>query len=767
MSQTEFFQTLHSATTLADAENALITFLGQNPTNQWVPVGNRDNNRGTIDSSSDPGRSLIERLTNGIDAVLEDEFIQHNGIPDCRSPKEAATAWLNVPAIGLSDMTTTERRTLAQRVTVKLLNGEGRSSRVVEVRDYGTGLTAEEMPRTILSLNESNKMQKHHLAGAYGQGGSSTFASSALVMIASRAENEGKTSFTVVRYEDLPANLFKIGRYVYLTLEGSVLEADIPEEQFGKGTLAKHFGYDLTNYPSPLGPNSLYGLMNTTLFDPVLPIWLDASDVHQYRRVIKGSRNALNGAVDDGDENARGPQLSHNVRMFYTTLGEFGRIGIEYWVLERPSNSNKKPSAAYVNPAKPIILTVNGQNQDEFTQLLIRKSAELPYLTQRLICHVDCNNLTPQAKRQLFVSNRETGRQGVVRDLIQQEIIKVLKSDDELARLNAEARDHGREEQDEQAMKRIQSEVAKLLSIQGVNAIIGNAGQVAGEIGGSGRPTHPPRPRPIPHSIELADPPTYIKILWDEDKPIAFYPEQRRYVRIETDAISSYHQADGNNSRLNVIITGNGVRFRGTTPLNGGRMRVIAEADADAALQSEGAVRVELSRPGLPTLSDERTFEIVEAPPAKPSATNVTFPPFEIIAVEGPNDERWNDLGWPDNINDIASWATMEEGILRIYYSSVFPKFAAQFVALERRDTSLGESFRKRYEIWLIVHSLLYHQDQQAKAEESEVSESASDQEREDKTEREERIRIAMLSSLFAARELQHPEAQFLDVEGV
>ena len=36
--------------------------------------------------------------------------------------------------------------------------------------------------------------------------------------------------------------------------------------------------------------------------------------------------------------------------------------------------------------------------------------------------------------------------------------------------------------------------------------------------------------------------------------------------------------------------------------------------------------------------------------------------------------------------------------------------------------------------------------------------------EREDKVEREERVRIAMLSALFAARELQHPEAQFFDV---
>jgi hypothetical protein len=85
----------------------------------------------------------------------------------------------------------------------------------------------------------------------------------------------------------------------YLTFDGGVLEADPSVDVFPRGTQIKHFGYDLTSYSSPLGPNSLYGLLNQTLFDPILPVWLD-SRIHNYRRVIKGSRNALNGAVDAG-----------------------------------------------------------------------------------------------------------------------------------------------------------------------------------------------------------------------------------------------------------------------------------------------------------------------------------------------------------------------------------------------------------------------------------------------------------------------------------
>jgi hypothetical protein len=77
--------------------------------------------------------------------------------------------------------------------------------------------------------------------------------------------------------------------------------ADLGINEFPQGTEVRHFGYDLNNFGSPLGPNSLYGSMNTNLFDPVMPVWFD-NRVHNYRRVIKGSRNALCGAVDDGDE---------------------------------------------------------------------------------------------------------------------------------------------------------------------------------------------------------------------------------------------------------------------------------------------------------------------------------------------------------------------------------------------------------------------------------------------------------------------------------
>jgi len=754
----ELFHALEAADSVAKVEAALEAFEGAHgDAVRWVPVGGRESNRGIIEVSGDPGRSLVERLTNGIDAILEAEYERHRGTPDCRSPKEAAAAWLNVPEGGLSQLTPAQRRSLAQRIVIRLLPGEGRELRIVQVEDRGIGLTPEQMPLTILSLNESNKIRKHYVAGLYGQGGSSTFASSRYTMIVTRYDEHPRVGFTIIRFLDLPPEQFRTGHYVYLTLNGRVLELDLPPGQFEQGTLVRHYGYDLSGYPSPVGPNSMYGLLNQVLFDPIVPVWFD-NHVHDYRRVIKGSRNALNGAVDEGDESRRGPSLDHHMPFFYVNLGDLGRIGIEYWVLERPTRSNKRPSAAFVNPSRPIVLTIHGQDHAELPSALIKKQAELPYLTQRLIVHIDCNSLTPMAKRALFVSTREDARRGMTYELIEGELIRVLRSDDDLIRLNNEARQAGMQEQDEAALQQARREVARLLRLHGVSAEEPVGQETTREGEHPERPTHPRRTRPQPQPVDLHEPPTYIRILWAPEDEITFYAQQRRYIRIETDANSTYYDPDNPvASRINVIVTGEAVTLRGSTPLQGGRLRLILEGTASPRVGEAGAIRVELMRLGLPSLADERTVRIVETPPARPASRRVSLPPFDWRAVEGPDDQRWTELGWPEEPGLVASTAQKEgDGKLWIYYSTVFPKYANQMVAFERRDPALARSFTERYKVWLAVHSLLLYQSQQ-EAEAARGARPELDPDVADQREREERCRVATLSAVFAAREIQIP----------
>lgn len=743
----KLFDQMIAAEKLSEVRVALDDFKN-NPSVSEVPFGGRANNRGAVEVATDAARSAIERVTNMHDAILELEHLKHGGKPDCRTPREAADAWLSVPKKdGLAGLTTKERQDLALNSIVRLESGEGWQSRILTTLDCGIGIEPARMKSSILSLNESNKIQKHYLAGTYGQGGSSTLAFSKYVLIASRAYGSNEIAFTVVRYEELPADEYKTGRYVYLVENNDVLTVDAIEGDFPNGTMVRHFGYDFSGYTSSIGPKSLYGALQRVMFDPVVPVRFE-NRVAGWNRTIKGARNALNGAVDQGD--SKGPNLDYNLPMFNVSLGDYGDIGIEYWVLSRPETSDGKkpgrPSKGFVDDTKPIILTHNGQNQDELSGRLIKKDSDLPFLQAqgRLIVHINCDRLSAAAKRLLFSSTRERAREGFVKAMIQEEIVRLLKTDDELQRLNEEAREQSLKEKDDAAQKQMQRQVAKMLRIVGPATV-----DVGGEKkGGEGPPKRRgPNRKPLP--IEPSEPPTYIKIIGEDE--IAFFGGQRKYIRVETDANSDYHDPDDHQkSRINIAV-GDDLTVFGTSPLRGGRMRIGVQCKTEIAVGSKGSIRVELYRPGLPTLNDERDYHIIETPKVKGDDRQSAFPKFELIPVEGPDDDRWEYITEDPEERDVRKYASgteLDGGVLYIYYSTAFPRFVEEKRKLEQQNPAFSASFRKRYELWLAVHALLKHDDEQS-------NDDDGDEELIREFARKERCRLASIAAMVAAQEVR------------
>jgi hypothetical protein len=758
MNERELLTALLDATNTHQLEAALASYYQANPGADFRPVGRRPNNRGAIEVASDAGRSMIERVTNMLDALLELEHERHAGLPICRSPREAGSAWLGVPEKdGLSALTNKQRQDLAARAVVRLEPGEGSQSRVVTVIDKGIGIEPDHLEGSILSLNESNKIQKHYLAGTYGQGGSSTFAFCKYAVIVSRRFGSDRVGFTLVKYEDLPAEDFKTGRYVFMVKDDAPLEVTAVDGDIEHGTIVRHFGYDLTGYTSALGSRSVYGILGRIMFDPVSAIRFE-NRVHNWNRTIKGARNALNGAVDEGDDDAKGPTLDHHVPMFNVSLGDYGSIGIEYWVLSRPEvakgKKRSKPAENFVDATKPVVLTHNGQNQGEITGRIIKDAktgADLPFLqTQgRLICHVNCDRLSPNAKRLLFSSTREQSREGYMLDRIRTELISALKADDELVRLNEEARDQSLKEKDEDAHKNMRRQVARLLRMAGA-AMEQTGGTKESKDGNKEVKPRPPHVKPLP--IEPKEPPTFVRILWDESRNIQFYAGQRRYIRVETDANSDYHDVDDPEaSRLNVAV-GDDLSVFGTSPLKGGRMRIGVECRESVVVGSSGSIRVELYRKGLPALSDEHEYAIVEPPEPKEQERRSTLPDFEVIPVSGPEDEYWEYIcDDPDdtNITRHASKFVMNEGKLYVYYSEAFPRFALEVNAFEQQNEALAKSFRSRYEMWLAVHALLMYQETEVDNP-SELPEKVTEE-----MGRQERSRLAVIAAMVASQDVK------------
>ena len=181
-------------------------------------------------------------------------------------------------------------------------------------------------------------------------------------------------------------------------------------------------------------------------------------------------------------------------------------------------------------------------------------------------------------------------------------------------------------------------------------------------------------------------------------------------------------------------------------------MRIGVECMGSVVVGSRGSIRVELYRKGLPALSDERDYGIVEPPEPKAQERQSTFPDFDVIAVSGPEDDRWEyicDDPEEDDVSKHASNFVMSGGKLYVYYSEAFPRFATEVRRFEQQNDAIAKSFRARYEMWLAVHSLLMYQETLRK-EAAEVSEATAEE-----LGRQERARLAIIAAMVASQEVK------------
>jgi hypothetical protein len=482
-------------------------------------------------------------------------------------------------------------------------------------------------------------------------------------------------------------------------LDNNLFEAEIEDPHFS--TYVKHYGYDLSEYKFKLGTGSVYGLLQRALFDPILPVWLE-DEAHDFNRTIKGSRNALNDAIDD-EYTERGPDIQYNLPIYYIDLGDHGDIGIEYWILKE--RRGYLPITGYVDPKRPVLLTLNGQTHAELSVSIIKTNAALPFIAGRLIIHIDCDRLSPQAKRKLFTSSREDVRKNDIAIRIKDEIIKTLQNDERLEELNEEAKAMMLTSQNEKSEEVIRKEIGKFLSFQGYTVQETSSITINNDGITSNPPpvVNPPTNKPT-KIIDLKDPPTYVKILSPE--VINFYPSQRKYIRIETDAPSSYNQTgDMEKERFNVRISSTHLKYCGSSPLVNGRMRIILESTKEAPIGNTGKIVIEIFRSGFSALSDTKTYQIIEIPKSKPSDKKISVPPINFVEVNL-NDENWQQRGWSQDVNANAYSSILDKNSLTIFFSTVFPQFYERKRKIENNKNSL-EIFIQKYKTLIGVHSLL------------------------------------------------------------
>lgn len=734
----------------------------------WRPFNDNSSNDGPMSLNAYSGRALIERVTNAGDANLERMAISYaNAMPS--SPKEAVAIWFGlgqgalVSELGIKKVQDLARST----VTVRGFIGSNaeENNAIFDTRDFGVGLSGDEMPETILSLNRGNKKMKPWLTGKHGQGASSTFQYSDLTLIASRKLGSPKVAFTLIEksWDKTGGMVARTPTFRYLTLDGNVPEFDFPEEDFKAGTLVRHIGYVASNFSHIFGENSLYGLLMRSLAEPLFPIWLemislDSSkskgvEIHpgfrRFGRVIRGSVNALERArakaqlhlPDEGEVEQTEDEMSKILHRAseYCKLprfnyggregeGEIGQVRINYWVIDPAGRTPRDTVKHFVDPEKNILMTLDGQTHAEESRAIIGGStgAGLWAVAKYMVVQIDCNDLDPRAKYELFTSTREHAKETPIKKYILEELVRRVTLDERLQELNTHlaAADIKRPTDDKET---ISSLIRQYLKSAGVNFdhITHKVRKlIEAEESRPGKNSKSELP-----PIASVDPPTFVRWKFQGDK-IKLSPGQRYSYFFETDAAPHYwDMSDPSNSKIKVLAQG--INYTGSGEMKGGRVRCHFACPSEARVGTKGMIQVQLDFAPGQAITRQVPVEIVEKPIQKTSPE--TKKPNEKTEEEGRNgseikvrvqkrdfsqveipivqpipltrtDNTWLTLDWGADPERVGFSIRSIGGKIHLYYNAEFPPF----LELKRKMSkkSLEDEFVRRYQIKLVLHTI-------------------------------------------------------------
>lgn len=413
------------------------TFRAEN----WRPLGGIEANYSVVENQqSNPVAALVEKIINSIDAILMRKCLEQ-GI-DPRSPQAPRSVQEAVERFF------PERRDwyFGQGRISDKLNKQAESIQILRdgksllIYDDGEGQHPENFETTFLSLLRKNKNDIHFVQGKYNMGGSGALVfcgEHRYQLIASkRYDGSGKFGFTLVRRHPLTREeqqAVKSTWYEYLTLDGAIPAFSIDEldlrlfkRNFRTGTVIKLYSYELTGNSDV--SRDLSRSVQEFLYDPALPFYMiqsrERGTIHTPWRVVFGLKNRL-----EKEEN-------EFVETFFSEAfrdRDFGAATVSVYVFKvRAGDRDVKKTREsiqenYFKNNMVVLFSVNGQVHGHYTSEFITRTLQYNLLKDHLLIHVDCTDMRPDFRNELFMASRDRLKQSRQATYLRQMLAKHLK----------------------------------------------------------------------------------------------------------------------------------------------------------------------------------------------------------------------------------------------------------------------------------------------------------------------------------------------------
>lgn len=428
--------------------------------NNWHPLDDKENNFGEIEAQGrNPERALVEKITNGIDAILMKECINRGIDPESsdapNSINKALNLFFNIEEGDLSSIPEDKKDRLASLIYIVAENLKNRITNFY-IFDKGEGQRPEKFKETFLKIG-GNKTKTYFLHGRFGTGSFGVLPNCGdnkyQLILSKRGVNgeNGPWGWTIIR-KNRPKDLqSKHAWYEYFIPNGSIASFDKDDlsrtikecigydkldlTDFRSGTLLKLYDYDLTN--SSDIDRDLYRVFNRHLFSPALPFRILDAQVKGHvgpGKEVDGNINRLRKNKDELFEHEK-------LQIQNVFLPKLGSINIDIYISKRnPGKKSFIESERVATNDEVVFFIRNGQSHGEFSRQFIRDDLGLEYIAKDIAIYIDCTNTPPAEFDDIFPPTRDSLRENRHRLLVEKTLLNELKNHEGLKAINMKRR---------------------------------------------------------------------------------------------------------------------------------------------------------------------------------------------------------------------------------------------------------------------------------------------------------------------------------------
>ena len=426
ISNEKLFQELYLCPTEDKVDEIIHKYPEKFADNNWAPLGGNENMFGIVrNQQSNPIAALVEKVTNSIDAILTKKCLEKGISP---SSSEAPKSMDEAIKIFYPDYKNWDlklnRRKQSEDIQI-IADGPPKNTSVI-IYDNGEGQHPKDFENTFLSLVRGNKINIQFVQGKYNMGGSGALVfcgKRRYQLIASkRFDNSGNFGFTLIRQRRISESgeNRRSSHFEFFKIDGEIpnfpiaeLDLKLTGRNFKTGTIIKMYSYQFPTGYSGFAQD-LNQSLNEFLFEPVLPLLtVDNKERYPNNKVLELDLFGLKRRLEDSQSEYIDTYFSEE---YIDEL--FGKAKVTCYVFNPKTEKHDLKKSKEIIRSRffrnnmSVMFSINGQVHGNYTAEFITRTLKFNLLKDYLLIHVDCTDMNPDFREELFMASRDRLKHG-------------------------------------------------------------------------------------------------------------------------------------------------------------------------------------------------------------------------------------------------------------------------------------------------------------------------------------------------------------------